>query len=74
MWDKLSQDRAKTIHTNMKGMYVCKCARHDLLPAILFLATRVKEPNKGDWSKLLKLLNYLKTTQGDIASMSANNT
>ena len=56
----------------MKGMFLCKRARQDVLPGLVFLATRVKDPNHQDWIKLIKILNYLKATKDDIVKMSAD--
>jgi hypothetical protein len=71
---KLSQKKAKIFHTFvMKSMFLCKHARQDVLLGIVFLATRVKDPNHQDWIKLIKILNYLKATKNDIVKMSANN-
>jgi len=56
----------------MKGMFFCKRGCQDIHPAIAFMATRVKEPNEGDWRKLVKVMNFLKATQDDVASMSAD--
>jgi hypothetical protein len=51
--NKLPQDQVKIFHTFvMKGMLLCKQARQDLLPGIVFLASRVKDPNEADWKKL----------------------
>lgn len=58
----------------MKGMFVAKRGRQDILPGIVFLATRVHEPNQGDWTKLTKIMNFLEKTKDDIATMSADNT
>jgi hypothetical protein len=38
------------------------------------MATRVTEPNEGDWKKLVKMMNYLKATKDDVPCMSANDT
>ena len=39
----LSQEKTKVFHTFvMKGMFLCKRARQDLLPGIVFLTTRVE--------------------------------
>ena len=53
-------------------MFLCKRARQDVLPGIIFLAIRVNKPNQEDWIKLTKLLNYLKTTEQDIVKMEAD--
>jgi hypothetical protein len=36
------------------------------------MTTRVRQPNEGDWKKLVKMMNYLKATKDDIPSMSAD--
>jgi hypothetical protein len=38
------------------------------------MATRVTEPNEGDWKKLVKMMNYLKATERDVPCMSADDT
>jgi hypothetical protein len=58
----------------MKGMFLCKRVRQDLLLGIVFLASCIKELNEGDWKKQLHMLDYLEATKKDFTSMSANNT
>ena len=71
----LPEDQAATFHTFvMKGMFLCKRARQDLLPGIVFLATRVKNPTESDWKKLVRLMNFLKATKDDVARMRADDT
>jgi hypothetical protein len=73
--NKLPQDQVKIFHTFvMKGMFLCKRARQDLLPGIVFLASRVKDPNDADWKKLQRMLDFLYGTQDDVACLSANDT
>jgi esterase/lipase len=57
----------------MKGMFLCKHARQVVLPGIVFLATRVKDPNQQDYIKLVKLINYLKAMEDEIPKMSTDN-
>ena len=45
-----------------KLLYLCKRARIDVQLAVLFLCTRVKEPNKGDKRKLDRVIGFLKRT------------
>ena len=72
---KLEHEKAKIFHTFvMKGMILCKRGRQDIQPGIAFLATRTTEPNEGDWAKLVKIMNFLKATQNEVASMSADDT
>jgi hypothetical protein len=35
------------------------------LPGIVFFARRVKKPNNNDWTKLVRVLNYLKAAKKD---------
>jgi hypothetical protein len=47
--NKVPQDQVKIFHTFvMKGIFLCKRAKQDLLPSIMFLASRVKDPNEAD--------------------------
>eukprot|EP00957_Ditylum_brightwellii_P172746 13150813-Ditylum_brightwellii.AAC.1 len=41
------------------------------MTAIVFLTTRVKEPDEDDWSKLVKVLGYLKGTRDLVLTLSA---
>jgi hypothetical protein len=38
-----------------------------------FLASRVQEPNEGDWTKLIRVLVFLKTTRDDMLALEADN-
>ena len=46
-----------------KALFLCKRARPDIQPTVAFLYTRVKQPNRGDWKKLLRLMKYLSGTK-----------
>jgi hypothetical protein len=57
---KLQKDKMKIFHTFVgKGIFLCKQARQDMLPGIVYFATRVQKPNKSNWKKLVRLMNYL---------------
>ena len=72
---KLGNEQAKIFHMFvMKGMFLCKCGCQDIQPAVAFLAIRVTKPNEGDWNKLVKMMNFLKATQNDVMTMSADDT
>ena len=58
----------------MKGMFLCKRDRQDLLPGIVFLSTRVQEPTENNSKKLTRLIDYLKVTKDKVSSMSADDT
>ena len=70
---KLSKEKKELFHMFVaKGLFACKRARPDIQPAIAFLSTRVKEPNKNDWLKLIKMMEFLNTTQDDVLTLSSN--
>ena len=72
---QLAKDKAEEFHTFVaKGLFVCKRARQDIQPAIAFLSTRVKGPTQNDWSKLIKMMGFLKTTQKDVLTLDADST
>ena len=72
---KLEAERASTFHTFvMKAMFLCKRGRPDINMGISFLATRVKEPTESDWSKLLKVMNFVKRTKDDVPTLEADDT
>jgi hypothetical protein len=47
-------------------------ARPDIAPAIAFLSTRVRNPTKEDWQKLVKLMRFLKSTANDMLTLKAD--
>jgi hypothetical protein len=72
---KIEETRRGTFHTFvMKAMFLCKRARPDIEPAIAFLSSRVKEPNEGDWNKLLRVMGFLKGTIDDVLTLEADDT
>jgi hypothetical protein len=71
---KLSSQEAELFHSVVaKGLFVCKRARPDIQPAIAVLCTRVKEPHKSDWRKLIHLLKFLNGSRDDVLTLSADN-
>jgi hypothetical protein len=61
--EKLSHKRAKTFHSLVaRLLFVAKRSRPDILLAVSFLTTRVKEPDADDWKKLIRVLSYLQGT------------
>jgi hypothetical protein len=59
--EKLSKRRATIYHSTVaKLLFVAKRARPDILLAVSFMTTRVKNPNMDDWRKLVRVLSYLK--------------
>jgi hypothetical protein len=71
----LKTKQAKVFHTFvMKGMFLCKRGRQDIQPAVAFMATSVTECNEGDWTRLVKMMNYLKATKDAVLCISADDT
>jgi hypothetical protein len=65
--EKLDSNMGKTLHTWVaKALFACKRSRPDTHTAITLLCTRVKSPNKDDWEKLVRLLEYLNGTRNDV--------
>ena len=56
----------------MKAMFLCKRARPDIDPATGFLSSRVKEPNEGDWNKLVRVMSFLKGTNNDLLMLESD--
>ncbi len=60
----LPMEKAKQFHSTVaKLLFLAKRGRPDVLLAVSFLTTRVKEPDDDDWKKLLRVLGYLKDTK-----------
>jgi hypothetical protein len=58
--EKLQPNKAVEFHNLVaKTLYATKRARPDTCTAITFLMTRVRAPDKDDWTKLVHLMKYL---------------
>eukprot|EP00957_Ditylum_brightwellii_P088685 6753863-Ditylum_brightwellii.AAC.1 len=51
-----------------------KRGMQDINPDVDFLSARVKEPNDGDWVKLLKLLGFFKGAINDVLTLEVDYT
>jgi hypothetical protein len=70
---KLDDERRAIFHTFvMKAMFLCKRGRPDISVAISFLASRVQVPNENDWSKLMRVLAFLKATEEEVLTLEAD--
>ena len=69
----LSNKMKEQFHTTTaQGLFLCKRARPDISPAIAYLTTRVNNPTEDDWSKLVRMIKYLKQTSKDILTLKAD--
>jgi hypothetical protein len=72
---KLPKEKQELFRTFVaKGLFLCKRARPDIHPAIVFLSTRVKGPGEQDLFKLCKLMSFLKSTRDDVLTLSCDET
>ena len=57
----LSEDKKELFHTIVaKGLFVAKRSRPDIGLPVSVLSGRVRTPNKDDWRKLRRMVDYLK--------------
>jgi hypothetical protein len=70
---RLKKNKADTFHTyTAKGLFVGKRGRQDMGPAIAFLTTRVQQPTKQDWTKLVQMMRFLSATKEDKPTFELN--
>jgi hypothetical protein len=70
---KLAQNKAVEFNNLVaKTLYATKRARPDTCTTIVFLTTRVREPNKDEWTKLVPLMIYIRGTRTMPLILSAN--
>jgi len=67
------KDKEQFHTTTAKGLYISKRARPDIQLTIAVLCTRVQNPNKDDWNKLIHLLKFLNGTRNKKLRITANN-
>ena len=48
-----------------------KRARPDIQPVTSVLCTRVQNPGRNDWNKLVKMMKFLWTARNDVLTLSA---
>ncbi len=61
---KLNEELADTFHHPVyRLLFSANRARRDIQTAVLFLTTRVKDPDEDDWGKLKQVLKYLNGTK-----------
>ena len=68
---KLQQDKAEAFHTTVaQELFLTKRGRPDL-QELLFLCTRVQQPNEEDWEMLNRLMKYVNGTKELVLTLSA---
>ena len=67
--------RAKLFHNFVaKALFAAKRSRPDIHTAVAFLTTHVRGPNKDDWKKLLRLMQYLRNATNMPLTLRADGT
>ena len=62
----IEKEQAEIFHTvTAQGLFLCKHGHPDIAPAIAYLTTWVQKPNCTDWTKLCRMLQFLKQTVRD---------
>ena len=70
----LNNNERETFHkTTAQGLFLGKRGRPDLQPIISVLCTRVKQPGRNDWNKLVRMMKYLYCTRNDVLTINARN-
>ena len=70
---QLDPKRKETFHSFVaKCLFLSKRARLDIAPTVAILASRVREPNQGDWNRLVRLMRYIHSTRGWHLTLSAD--
>ena len=59
-------------HIVMQLFYLCNRVRIDIHTAVAFLTTRVTKPDKDDWSKLTRVIRYLRANKDLSLTLEAN--
>jgi hypothetical protein len=69
---KVDENKAQSFDTYVaKTLFLCKRARPDIQTAVAFLSTRVNSCNEDDDKKLIRMLQFLRATRGDLLTLSA---
>ena len=53
-----------------KRIIVTKRARLDILPTITILTTRVSKPLEQDWTELVRMIEFWKSTKDDVPTLA----
>jgi hypothetical protein len=70
----LPEEQAQAFHhTVAQLLFLCKHTQCNIQTAVLFLTIHIKDPDKGDWEKLKRVLQFLHGTCQMKLNLSANN-
>ena len=70
---RLDSLKGEVYHTFVaKSLFLTKRARPDILTTVAFLCTRVREPTTLDWTKLVRLMDFLCKTKKDCLTLRSD--
>ena len=70
---RLDDEKSEMLHSVvLKGLFMAKHGRPDLLQLIMYLCMRTKEPTRLDWNKLVHIMKFLKQTKDDCLMLQSN--
>jgi hypothetical protein len=70
---KVNEKKVQFFHTYVaKTLFLCKQVRPDLQTAVIFFSTRVKSRDEDDHKKLVRMLQLLQDTRGELLTLSAD--
>jgi hypothetical protein len=58
----LPKEQARSFHHTTAQLLFLLCVQWDIQMTIVFLTTRVKQPDEDDWGRLKRVLQYLNST------------
>ena len=71
--EELNEEKSDLFQSILaKLLYICKRARPDVETVVAYLCTRVSKSTMEDWSKLRRVLAFLKKTIDDIRIIGAD--
>jgi hypothetical protein len=71
----LGPEAAEMFHCNVaKLLFVCQRSRPDIQTAVAFLSSRVQAPDKDDYKKLRRVMQYIRGSLEQVRTMEADGT
>jgi len=69
----LDKSKSEQFHTTTaQALFLCKQGRPDISPAVSFFTTRVKASTEEDWSKHVRMMQYLRQSRNDVLTLKAD--
>jgi hypothetical protein len=68
-----SEEKDEFVHYVMQMLYLSQRGRPDIRTAISFLCTRLKDPDRDDYNKMIRVLKYLQGTKDLTLKLNGTN-